>query len=741
MEGGASTCRPRARCAVTTRDGTVPDGRCARAASSQTTTEWGEKLNESTKHGRRRLSLIMGGLAVLPLAMGTLTSVAQSAGATPVTTGTLEVCKSGANGMAGTNFVFSVSGLAAGTVTVKGGQCSGPLTVNAGHNTITETAANLPAGDRVSKVAVSPPKRAISRDLATRSVVVAVPSGTTVTDETIATFTNIVPPGTLKVCKISANPTLQGSMFTFTVNGGAPFSIAAGTPTSPVCSSITRYPVGTVVQIAESPTPNVHVKGVKSNNSSLTSNLTAGTSSVTVMPGHTVVTYNNAVNPIPQTGYIEVCKDASDSYVSGNFSFGITAPGFTRTASVPVGECTPPIQIPAGNVNISETARSPYSLDRVSSIPSSALVSQNDTNGTAVVSVPVSSTTANETQVHFVNDTQMSQLKVCKALTANSSALAGQTFSFLIQEHFASTTGASTTQTLPVTAGSAGGTLCSILPNALPIGTVVTVSESIPSGADYAAVSGNPTTLTIGAGANVATVTNEALGTIEVCKQVASGTAAPSMSVPFTVTDNDGVAHSLSVPVGQCSLPLTVPAGTATVTEGAVANYHLASVTGNDSTLVSTSGNSATFNVAAGGVSTETVATFYNAVNQASFKVCKLATAGSGTLLNNTGFKIGYSWTVNGTAGGGSVTLMPNQCSGIIGPLPVVNANGTPVVVTTTEAPSAVSNVAQIVIDPSANQVSNNSSTGTASFNLGSADGGMTAVTYWNQAVLPGAGV
>lgn len=686
------------------------------------------------------MSLIMGGLAVLPLAMGTLTSVAQSAGATTATTGTVEICKSGANGMTGINFVFSVSGLAAGTVTVKGGQCSAPLTVTAGHNTITETAANLPAGDRVSKMAVSPPSRAISRDLATRSVVVAVPPGTTATNETLVTYTNVVPPGTLKVCKISGNPTLQGSMFTFTLNGGAPFSIAAGTPTSPVCSSISRYPVGTVVQIAESPTPNVHVKAVKSNNTSLTSNLGAGTSSVTIMPGHTVVTYNNAVNPIPQTGYVEVCKDASDSYVSGSFSFHITAPGFTKTASVPVGECTPPIQIPAGNVNISEAARSPYSLDHVSAIPSSALVSQNDTNGTAVVSVPVSSSTANETQVHFVNDTQMSQLKVCKALTANSSALAGQTFTFQIQEQFASTTGASATQTLSVTAGSAGGTLCSLLPNMLPIGTVVTVSESIPSGADYSAVSGNPTTLTMGAGANVVTVTNEAMGTIEVCKQMAAGTVAPSMSFSFTVTDNDGVVHSLSVPVGQCSLPLTVPAGTATVTEGAAANYHLASVTGNG-TLVSTSGNSATFNVAAGGVSTETVATFYNAVNQASFKVCKLATAGSGTLLNSTGFKISYSWTVNGTTGGGSVTLMPNQCSGIVGPLPVVNANGTPVVVTTTEAPSAISQVAQIVIDPSANQVSNNPSTGTASFNLGSADNGMTAVTYWNQAVLPGTGV
>ncbi len=678
----------------------------------------------------------MGALAVLPLGMGTLTAVAQSAGAQSAT-GTLEVCKSANNGMAGRDFTFTVSGLAApGTVTVKGGACSAPLTVTAGANTITETATNLPAGDKVVWVGVKPAGRLIARRLAARTVVVNVPAGSTATNETIATFVNKVPPAGLKVCKVTNDPTLLRNMFTFTENGGAPFSIAAGTPTSPICSSITYYAVGTVVQVAESPTANTHVKLIRSNNTSLTTNLTAGTATVTIAPGTNVVTYNNTVNAIPQSGYVEVCKDASDSYVSGNFMFTISAGGFTHTASVPVGECTAPIQVPAGNVNIAEAARSPYALTKVSTIPSADFVSANLSNGTAVVTVPVSSTTANETQVHFLNDTVMSQLKVCKTLTANSSALAGQTFSFQIQESFASTTGATATQTLQVTAGSAGGTLCNVLPNLLPVGTVVTVSETVPTGADYMAISGSPTTLTIGAGANVATVTNEAFGTIEVCKRMYPGTVAPSISFPFTVTDNDGVNHVLSVPVGQCSLPITVPAGTATVTEGSVANYHLVLATGNDSTLISSSGNSATYKVVAGGVSTETVATFWNAVNQASFKVCKMATAASGTLINGTSFTIGWSYTVNGTTSTGSASLMPNECSGIIGPIPVVNADGTPVVVSTSEAPSGVSVVDHIVIDPSANQVTNNPAAGTASFTLGSADGGMTAATYWNQAVL-----
>jgi hypothetical protein len=374
--------------------------------------------------------------------------------------------------------------------------------------------------------------------------------------------------------------------------------------------------------------------------------------------------------------------------------------------------------VPAGNVAVAETERAPYYVDDVSTVPSGALVSQNDTNATAVVSVPVSTSTSDETQVHVLNDTAMAQLKVCKALTANSGALAGQTFTFTVAETFTSTTGATSTVTVPVTAGSAGSTLCTIvggLGSTLPLGTNVTVTEVVPPGSDFTPVSGSPSSLTIGSGINVATVTNEALGTIEVCKVLAAGDAIPSpnVSFPFTISDG-GVTINVSVPVNQCSLPETVPAGTATVTEGSVPDYHFVSATGNGSTLLSSpTSNPATYSVPAGGVATETAATFTNAVNTAQFKICKLATD---PILDSTSFTFYWEYIVNGTPTGGSASLEPNQCSALSAPIPVINANGYPVGVEVYEVATTGANVFSIVASGSGTLVYSDTTDGTSIF-------------------------
>jgi hypothetical protein len=290
-----------------------------------------------------------------------------------------------------------------------------------------------------------------------------------------------------------------------------------------------------------------------------------------------------------------------------------------------------------------------------------------------------------------------------------------------------------------VTAGSAGSTLCSIVGGVdspgLPLGTNVTVTEVVPPGSDFTPVSGSPSSLTIGSGINVATVTNEALGTIEVCKVLSAGEAIPSpnVSFPFTISDG-GVTISVSVPVKQCSLPETVPAGTATVTEGSVPDYHFVSAGGNGTNLTSSkTSNPATYTVSAGGVATETVATFTNSVNMAQFKICKLATD---PILDGITFSFTSSYTVNGTTTTGSAMLEPNQCSGLSAAIPVINADGTPVDVNVTEAATAGAAVFSIAASGSGTLVASDTADGTSTISLGTADGGITTDTYTNEPVL-----
>ena len=53
-------------------------------------------------------------------------------------------------------------------------------------------------------------------------------------------------------------------------------------------------------------------------------------------------------------------------------------------------------------------------------IPEDRLLTTNLINRTADVEVPVSDSSNDETQVHFFNQTQRGQLKVCKALGPGS---------------------------------------------------------------------------------------------------------------------------------------------------------------------------------------------------------------------------------------------------------------------------------------------------------------------------------
>ena len=142
---------------------------------------------------------------------------------------------------------------------------------------------------------------------------------------------------------------------------------------------------------------------------------------------------NEPVGP-PQTGYIEVCKDAGDEFISRDRSVHVHDHRQRRAhrhEDILAGQCSGPIKVAAGNVNVAEDRRTANTfVSSIWTIPTNALGPNNLTNGTATVVVPVSCDTSGEVQLHFENSTLTGTLKICKYLTASSGALAGQEFYF-----------------------------------------------------------------------------------------------------------------------------------------------------------------------------------------------------------------------------------------------------------------------------------------------------------------------
>ena len=664
--------------------------------------------------GRKSLFWLLSSLLTLTFS-GFLAVPAGAAKATGP--GTIEICKAAKNGMAGTPFQFKLNGGAA--FTVNGGSCSGPMAAPAGNNTVVETQQ---AGLEVQRIKAGNKK--VSENLSTGTVVVKVKAGSTPANETLVTYTNRRNPAIgLKVCKVTTDPTLQGDLFSFTENGGPAYSVAAGTPASPICGPVHKYPLDTQVNVAELAVPNTLVSSITVSDGRGSNIDTANrTVTATIGAGVTVVTYTNIVAPVPQYGYIEVCKVAYGPYVSGSFDFTITAPGFTATRSVLVGQCSEPIQVPAGNVSVAEAARFPYYVNNIYVDPSGRLVTKNLSNGTVTVVVPKGDTN-DETLVTYENAARVGYVKVCKTLASNSSALAGHDFYFDVSDVNGS-------HTVTVTAGAAGGTTCVIDPIALPLGSHVSITEQAVANVVNTAVSVSPASqnlgsapptanLAVGTGITTATFTNQAWGTVEICKAAADRSTS-TRTFQFTV--NGGPA--ISVHAGQCSQPIPVPAGTANISELALNNFHLVTVTAvgptGDNRIVS-GFNPVTVSTPFGGVENETLVTFTNAVNTGQLKICKVS---SEPTLQGVPFNFTYS----GDGVSGSATLVPGACSALSGNIPVVDANGQPFAINVAEAIPAGVDVSNIAVQNGT--LSNvNLGAGTATVNVNQ---GVTTITYTN---------
>ena len=491
-----------------------------------------------------------------------------------------------------------------------------------------------------------------------------------------------------------------------------------------------KYPLGTVVNIAELPVDHTFVSSITvSDGRGSNIDTIARTVSATIGAGVTVVTYTNRVATTLPVGYIEVCKDASGEYVTGSFDFTITdSLGFTSNQSVLVGQCTEPIRVAAGNVKVTEAARFPYAVNGITVVPAARLVTKNLANQTATVVVPVGDTST-ETLVRFANCTRTGKVKICKTIPLGSDALTGVAFRFAVTESVGAPSGDT------VIAGAPGTTTCVFHAEDVPLGSTVTITELGFDNVKNTAVTVAPASqdagstpptarLIVGTGTTTATFTNAALGTVEVCKAAADPSTAPQT---FQFTVNGGAP--ISIHAGACSPAITVPVGTATIAEVAKTNFHLVGVTAvgpaqeNRLTSAATA-NPAIVTVPFGGVENETLVTFTNAVDTGRFKICKQS---SETTLQNVTFQFTAIYT-NGVLIATNASLKPGQCSALSLPIPVVDANGNPIAVKVTEVQQPTVQVSSITV-ANGTLVSSDLPSGTAFVNVKT---GNTIVTYTN---------
>jgi hypothetical protein len=696
-----------------------------------------------SKRGLRRLAVLFAVASVGVLAVGAHAASAQ----------VIEICKSSANGMSGRTFQYSISGGA--QVSVNGGRCSGPITVAANTVTITE-AQSSPATD-VYSTTVRPSLRKVSEDLVNRSVTVT--TGASTSSETLVTFTNQPAGGnlgTLKVCKLTQTPAYLGRLFSFSANGGPLVSTEANDafddPANWSCRILGSFQVGSNVTVHEAIPAGTEVQFIDSDPATALAdfNTSTGDALITVGAGVTVVLYDDEPLPPSGTGWLELCKDPAwldqwhqDPDVHGSFHFDVTdAAGATYSRDVLVGQCSEPFEVAAGIAEVTEAPATGYDLVDVQTVPADRLLTTNLINRTADVEVPASSDSNDETQVHFFNQTQRGQLKICKALGQGSSDLVGKTFWFDLTD--VTDPDNPYPYNYPVSIKAAASTQCVIVGN-FPIGNTIDVEEDIDHSSggsgEFIDTTGGGL-VTIRPGINTTTITNTARGLLEICKQVRRGEFATTTPFVFRI---DG-GSPINVRAGTCSLPQRVSVGNHTVTElsSANTNYELdPNAPGNGITVnpadreVSRSLAMRSITVSVPyGPNGETLVTFYNRVKRFTAKICKVIPSTSSDSLGTKPFS--YDVYLGSATTGPHVTLgpiYPGECTFYTPDIPILTSTGAPQVFTVHEqgTPSPTWDVTSITLT-GGTVITTDKGNGNITFSPGA---GINVITYTNKAKDP----
>jgi len=541
---------------------------------------------------KKTMSLLAGLLCVGSMAAPVLALTATQAGAadaTPVT-GQVEICKALTAPPAGINinttatFVFTVSNDAGAiTVDVPAGSCSGAITVtDPGSAVITETGYLSPAG---AFVAIAPTFSVTSiTELPGQSYLVT-PTAATLAAGTATvnlaagqvdavTFTNAVNTGYVEVCKqAAAGSGLTGS-FGFALSGPDAFSTSA-TVAVGSCSLPILVPAGPLA-ISESGT-NLYVTGIAATfngtgNALVTSNLVAGTATVTVnastnVSNQTDVTYTNnvvslkvckvwdgATIPTTQFPFTEAVVSGAAGPNTAPAAFSLTA----GTAAAPI--CSNPVAYRPGTVvSVTEGIVQGTKVESISAVGAESTVTgslslPNRTESFTVGNPTTGTGTTDEAIITFVDEVAApGQLKICKLAGTTPGAPvvpASGVFSFTVTQ--AGSTAVLATANVPLGA-------CVIVVNSTNGGLFafnqnLTITETGTPSNVASAITVIPTNVTVLEGGvsttsnevaesaiNLGTVGNNASANVLVSEGVTTEVDFTNVDPPVVVTSPGGV--------------------------------------------------------------------------------------------------------------------------------------------------------------------------------------------------------
>jgi hypothetical protein len=206
--------------------------------------------------------------------------------------------------------------------------------------------------------------------------------------------------GTLKVCKVAGPGVAIGTPYSFSA-ATSTFSVPAGSAPGGTCVVAPgSYPVGAVVTVKEAVPAGdtvVSISVAPSGRLVGTANVAAGSVDIRIGTGTTEVTFTDK-----RTGFLEICKQAERDGLTGTFTFHVE-PGGLGPFAVPVGGCTPAIELPAGPVTITEPLSATTVLVDCVAIPAANQGACNTTAQSSTVTV-VPGDVSTQTLAIMVND-------------------------------------------------------------------------------------------------------------------------------------------------------------------------------------------------------------------------------------------------------------------------------------------------------------------------------------------------
>ncbi len=339
---------------------------------------------------------------------------------------------------------------------------------------------------------------------------------TTVSAAPAALLTPTLELGQLKVCKVAGSGVVEGTLFTFRVNGSN-YNVPAGpADRNGYCILAGQYPVNSEITIEEIIPDGYYVSRIEVKpDRTVSRNTPEGVVTVQIVSGVIEAIFTNKVagsptptrtptsihtatprptntppdcgdnctatpTPIPM-GRLQICKEADGSGVSGSFSFRFA----TRSRSVPVGACAGLIAVEAGTLTITEDAQTGFTVADIYTIPADRLISKDLNAGTARVRI-VEGTAVSQTIVIFRNRAVSITSTFTSTATATATATGSQTAT--------NTATATATATATGSITPTGSVTPTFTPTATPTSTgTITVCPPVTVRANFSQVNAGET--------------------------------------------------------------------------------------------------------------------------------------------------------------------------------------------------------------------------------------------------------